>query len=45
MASYRPVRVDLTDTLRPGKQEMILEVTPQGEALGLTLADVARQVP
>ena len=39
-----PAVADIHDTFRPGKQEIALEVAPQGEALGLTLADVAGQV-
>ena len=39
-----PAVADVSDTFRPGKQEIALEVSPQGEALGLSLADVARQV-
>ena len=32
------------DSFREGKREWKLAITPQGEALGLTLADLARQV-
>jgi multidrug efflux pump subunit AcrB len=39
-----PAVADVNDTFRPGKREIALEITPQGEALGLSLADVARQV-
>lgn len=34
----------VTDSFRPGKQEMRIAIRPEGEALGLTLADLARQV-
>lgn len=32
------------DTYRSGKRELQLELTPEGEALGFTLADLGRQV-
>jgi multidrug efflux pump subunit AcrB len=35
---------DITDTLREGKPEIVLAVRPRAETLGLTLADLARQV-
>ena len=35
---------DVTDSFRTGKQEIELEITPQAEALGLSLADLGRQV-
>jgi len=35
---------DITDSYRAGKQELELDITPEGEAAGLTLADLARQV-
>ncbi|MFN2427819.1 MAG: efflux RND transporter permease subunit [Candidatus Binatia bacterium] len=34
----------VSDSFRPGKQEMRIAIRPEGEALGLTLADLARQV-
>ena len=34
----------ITDSLTSGKPEMILTVTPAGEALGITLADLGTQV-
>jgi multidrug efflux pump subunit AcrB len=34
----------VTDSFRPGKQEMRIAIRPEGEALGLSLADLARQV-
>ncbi len=35
---------DITDTFRSGKQELKLSIRPEAEALGLTMADLARQV-
>jgi multidrug efflux pump subunit AcrB len=35
---------DITDSYRAGKQELVLSISPEGEAAGLTLADLARQV-
>jgi multidrug efflux pump subunit AcrB len=35
---------DTADSFRGGKQELQLEILPSAEALGLTLADLARQV-
>lgn len=35
---------DLSDTFRAGKQEMRLRLSAEGEAAGLTLVDLARQV-
>ncbi|MBI1367550.1 MAG: AcrB/AcrD/AcrF family protein [Planctomycetes bacterium] len=35
---------DIADSFEPGKQEIKLAITPEGRALGLTLADLARQV-
>jgi multidrug efflux pump subunit AcrB len=35
---------DITDSFLPGKRELKLDLTPEGRALGLTLADIARQV-
>lgn len=34
----------ISDTLRYGPPEIILKLTPEGEALGLTLADIGAQV-
>jgi multidrug efflux pump subunit AcrB len=35
---------DVSDSFRAGKQELRLTLSPEGEAAGLTLADLARQV-
>lgn len=35
---------DISDSFRPGKQEIKLGIRPEAEALGLSLADLARQV-
>ncbi|MEM7581819.1 MAG: efflux RND transporter permease subunit [Acidobacteriota bacterium] len=43
LASY-PGVLDVNDSFRAGKQQLELELTPQAETLGLTLADLARQV-
>ena len=43
LAGY-PGTAEITDSFRPGKQEATLSITPQGEALGLTLADLAGQL-
>ena len=43
LASY-PTIFDIADTLSDGKQELQVELTEQGYALGLTRADVIRQV-
>ena len=43
LATY-PGVLDITDSFRSGKQELKLSILPSGEALGLTLADLARQV-
>jgi len=43
LATY-PTVFDITDTLSDGKQELQIELTEQGYALGLTRADVMRQV-
>ena len=43
LAGYEGVR-DVTDSFRGGKQELVLDIQPQAEALGLTLRDLARQV-
>ena len=42
LGTYAGVR-DITDSFRAGKQELHLDVTPEGQAAGLTLSDVARQ--
>ncbi|HYC55928.1 MAG TPA: efflux RND transporter permease subunit [Candidatus Binatia bacterium] len=34
----------VADSFRPGKEEIKLSIKPEGEALGLTLSDLARQV-
>ncbi|MBT7369647.1 MAG: efflux RND transporter permease subunit [Gammaproteobacteria bacterium] len=39
-----PGVVDITDSFRSGKQELKLSILPSGEALGLTLGSLARQV-
>jgi multidrug efflux pump subunit AcrB len=39
-----PGAQDITDSYRTGKQELQLAITPEAEAAGLTLADLARQV-
>ncbi len=43
LAEY-PGVVDITDSFRSGKSELKLEILPSGEALGLTLGALARQV-
>jgi multidrug efflux pump subunit AcrB len=43
LAEY-PGVTNITDTFRAGKQELKLEILPAGEALGLTLGSLARQV-
>ena len=43
LATY-PGVYQIADTFRIGKEELQLAVTPAGEALGLTLAEVGRQV-
>ncbi len=35
---------DITDTLRSAKQELIIDLKPQAESLGLNASDLARQV-
>ncbi|MFT5687653.1 MAG: multidrug efflux pump subunit AcrB, partial [Planctomycetota bacterium] len=35
---------EITDSFRGGKQELVLELLPQAEALGITQLDLARQV-
>jgi multidrug efflux pump subunit AcrB len=39
-----PAVYDVSDSFRAGKQEVKLSILPAGEALGVTLADLARQV-
>jgi multidrug efflux pump subunit AcrB len=43
LANYRGV-IDIADNNRPGKRELKLGILPEGESLGLRLADVSRQV-
>ena len=43
LASY-PGVIDITDSFRSGKQELKLKMTPEGEALGLSLGALAQQV-
>lgn len=43
LADY-PGVFDISDSYRGGKQEVKLNVTPQGEALGISLSDLGRQV-
>ena len=43
LAQY-PGVIDITDSFRAGKREVSIDVTPAGEALGLSRAGVARQV-
>ncbi len=43
LAQYPGVE-DIADSFRAGKQEVRLEVTPEAESLGISLADLARQV-
>lgn len=43
LAEY-PGVIDITDSFRSGKQELQLNISPAGEALGLNLAVLARQV-
>ena len=43
LAEY-PGVTDIADSFRAGKQELKLHILPSGEALGLTLNDLARQV-
>ena len=43
LAEY-PGVIDITDSFRSGKQELKLSILPSGEALGLSLGDLARQV-
>ncbi len=39
-----PGVMEITDSYRTGKRELELQITPRAEALGFTLADLARQV-
>ena len=39
-----PGVIDITDSFRSGKQELKLKMTPEGEALGLSLGALAQQV-
>ena len=43
LAGY-PGLSEITDSFRAGKEEVRLSVTPMGEALGITLAELGRQV-
>ncbi len=43
LAEY-PGVIDITDSFRPGKQELKLNILPAGESLDLTLSALARQV-
>lgn len=43
LAEY-PGVLDITDSFRSGKQELKLRILPSGEALGLSLSALARQV-
>lgn len=43
LASYSGI-FDIRDTLSDGKQEIILHIKPEAEAMGITLSDLARQV-
>jgi multidrug efflux pump subunit AcrB len=43
LAGY-PGVIDISDSFRGGKQELELEILPEAEALGLSLADLGRQV-
>ena len=43
LARY-PGVIDITDSFRSGKQELKLEMTPEGEALGISLGALAQQV-
>jgi multidrug efflux pump subunit AcrB len=42
--SEYPGVVDISDSFRSGKAELKIDILPSGEALGLTLIDLARQV-
>lgn len=43
LAEY-PGVIDITDSFRSGKQELKLDILPSGQALGLSLSSLARQV-
>lgn len=43
LATY-PTVFDIADSLSDGKEELRIELTDQGRALGLTLANVSRQI-
>jgi multidrug efflux pump subunit AcrB len=43
LAAY-PGLVDVADSFRGGKRELLLDIRPAAQALGLTLADLGRQV-
>ncbi|MDJ0864560.1 MAG: efflux RND transporter permease subunit [Myxococcota bacterium] len=43
LAGY-PGVFDITDSFRGGKQELEYQILPAGEALGITMADLARQL-
>jgi multidrug efflux pump subunit AcrB len=43
LATY-PGVLDITDSFRSGKQELKLSILPSGEALGISLGSLARQV-
>ncbi len=43
VATY-PGVYDVADSFRAGKQELTMRIKPEGEALGLTLSDLGRQV-
>ena len=43
LAEY-PGVINITDSFRSGKRELKLSILPSGEALGLSLGDLARQV-
>ncbi len=42
--SQYPGVIDISDSFRSGKQELKLDILPSGEALGLSLGTLARQV-
>ncbi len=42
--STYPGTFDITDDFRPGKQEKQIFIRPGAESLGITLADIARQI-
>ncbi len=43
IAEY-PGTKDIADSFLPGKKELKLQLTPEGRTMGITLADLARQV-